>query len=353
MKKLKLLIKVFILFKKINYFNFFKFYDKKSKNIIWVNQSFPRETLSYLSGNSVINDLAIINSFLTQNIKFSILIGAKIGSTNNKKIFYSINRNFDFFQLTNNSSVIRNVIREVEKQGNVLFPSYDDLLYWENKDYMHQQFDDLNISSPLTEVFFLNNTSFVSKLNIKFPLILKELNSSGSRGLYHVLNSNELKILVIKLRNSGIDKVLIQEFLDIRKDLRVILVNSKIESFYWRINKSKSWKPTSTGFGSVADFSSFPNQWKEFIENSFKKLNISTGAFDIAWRDDDLSTPPLILEVSSSYMPNPILPKKNLELEYSEFKKTSFLKRNGYYQRYIDEVFRLKDLLIKFNMSKS
>ncbi|WP_264291210.1 hypothetical protein [Aliarcobacter butzleri] len=37
-----------------------------------------------------------------------------------------------------------------------------------------------------------------------------------------------------------------------------------------------------------------------------EKFNLDTGAFDIAWNNDDLNTEPYFLEVSPFYQPNPI-----------------------------------------------
>ena len=70
-------------------------------------------------------------------------------------------------------------------------------------------------------------------------------------------------------------KLILQRLLNMRRDLRVILVGNEIILHYWRINLSDEWKPTSTGFGSQVDFENFPENWRSWIIDSFNKLKIS------------------------------------------------------------------------------
>ena len=55
------------------------------------------------------------------------------------------------------------------------------------------------------------------------------------------------------------NKIIVQELLNIRKDLRVIVIGNEIFLHYWRINLGGEWRPTSTGFGSKVDFINYPN----------------------------------------------------------------------------------------------
>jgi hypothetical protein len=142
------------------------------------------------------------------------------------------------------------------------------------------------------------------------------------------LNISELK-----------EGVLIQDLIEMRRDLRVILVGEEIVLHYWRINKDKDWKPTSTGFGSVVDFDNFPKHWKSHIIETFKKLNLKTGAFDITWQNDDLANTPLYLEVSPAYMPNP----RNFikDEPYSKF-KSALRYSSSYESAYVNIVNTIK-----------
>ena len=75
----------------------------------------------------------------------------------------------------------------------------------------------------------------------------------------------------------------------------------------------------------------------QFLE----KLNLDTGAFDIAWNNDDLNTEPYFLEVSPFYQPNPI-PKFDLnKLNYGDW-KNSFSIKNNYNKEVIDLIFKIQ-----------
>jgi len=121
--------------------------------------------------------------------------------------------------------------------------------------------------------------------------------------------------------------------------LRVILVGAEVILFYWRINNAKEWRPTSASFGSDVDFVFFPEQWREHIVDTFLKLNLSTGAFDITWHNDDLATEPVYLEVSPVYEPNPKIELKGKP--YASYKK-KFSPFNEYYEKYVEVVFEIK-----------
>ena len=114
------------------------------------------------------------------------------------------------------------------------------------------------------------------------------------KGVYKIENASQLEKLNFKN-----DIYIFQKLLNIRRDLRVTIVGDEIVHFYWRINNSKDWRPTSTGHGSSVDFVNFPEKWRNFIINEFKKLDLVTGALDIAWENDDLNNEPLILRSQS------------------------------------------------------
>ncbi|HCW05853.1 MAG TPA: hypothetical protein DGG95_00615, partial [Cytophagales bacterium] len=106
-----------------------------------------------------------------------------------------------------------------------------------------------------------------------------------------------------------------------------------------------------TSHGSGVDFESFPEQWREFIIDQFKRLNLTTGAFDIAWRNDDLSTQPLILEVSPNYQPNPKVDLSKMKYTYGEYKK-KLLFKNSYDNKFVDIVFDLTQEQINFILNR-
>ena len=140
-----------------------------------------------------------------------------------------------------------------------------------------------------------------------------------------LINSSEnFETLKSKLTEGKV--FIFQKLINMRKDLRVIIIGNEIVLHYWRLNNEKEWKPTSTSFGSSVDFISFPENHRLKIINDFKKLEILSGAFDICWENDDVNSDPIYLEVSSFYQANPDPSRFDYNIPYgktySDWKKT-------------------------------
>ncbi len=328
------------LFKKTN----FKGISNDDNDIIvWA----PIFSWKYFIRDRILIDFAHIN-YLSQNgIKFKLCVKKNIGLYHFKKIFIAYDFEENLFSFKDYTKQLYFIICQLEQQNNLVFPSSKEYLYWENKQYMHEMFDKLNVSQPNTRIV---NSLFDLNFNkLKFPFLVKEVHSCQSNGIFKIENINHLTQLEQKLKN---DCFLIQELLNIRRDLRVTLVGNEVVHFYWRINNNSEWRPTATGNGSSVDFINFPTQWKEFIITEFSKLNLLTGAFDVAWQNDDLSTKPLILEVSPTYQLNPItFDIKHLN-KYGRYKKYSIIGANNYLVEYIDQTFKVVDKAMKIRLNQ-
>tara|TARA_B110000027_G_C16113957_1_gene299230 strand:+ start:1888 stop:2997 length:1110 start_codon:yes stop_codon:yes gene_type:complete len=246
-----------------------------------------------------------------------------IGKFTNKNIIF-FNANFyNVFSFSNYVNAHINISDSLESQNNHIFPNSHEIRLWENKSYMHEFFKKKLIRTPDTKIYDVND--FNSNLvDIKYPLLLKEEHSCSALGVHKITSKKQLDLLISDNKFYSINKkIILQNLLNMRKDLRVILVGNEIVLNYWRINLSDEWKPTSTSYGSKVDFDNFPEQWRNWIIQNFAKLQLRTGAFDIAWENDDLSTEPYILEVSPFYQPNP-RPKSKDDLEnYGQWKKSA------------------------------
>lgn len=333
-------IRILIILVRINWFDFFKYYDRKSDLILWI----PQKKINYFIGDAILWDAATVFSFLNSRKKFRIFYGNKIGRLNGMKIFHTINRGLNIFSFSNYRDIYKHIACQLESQGNLLYPSMEEINYWENKAYMHTQFLRLDVSEPKTKLF---SFSELDKLrNLKFPYLIKEEHAFSANGVHKIDDEKSLEnLLESSLFKSRNDVIIVQELINMRKDLRVILVGGEIVHFYWRINKSDKWKPTSTSFGSEVDFSNFPENWRDFIISTFSKFNITTGAFDITWQNDDINSVPLFLEISPVYQPNPKIEMKGKN--YSYYKK-SFSPFNLYDSEFIDLIFRIKKKQIDY-----
>ncbi len=327
------------LFKKTN----FKGISNDDNDIIvWA----PIFSWKYFVRDRILIDFAHINFLSRNKIKFKIVLRKNIGKYHNKKIFIAYDFEENLFSFKDYTKQLYFIICQLEKQNNLVSPCSNEYLYWENKKYMHEMFDKMNVSQPETRI--VNSFSELDINKLQFPFLVKEVHSCQSNGIFKIENVNHLLQLKHKLEN---DCFLIQELLNIRRDLRVTLVGNEIVHFYWRINNSSEWKPTATGNGSSVDFINFPTQWKEFIIAEFLKLNLVTGAFDVAWQNDDLSTKPLILEVSPTYQLNPItFDLKHLN-KYGKYKKYSIIGTNNYLDAYIDQTFKVVDKIMKIRLN--
>jgi glutathione synthase/RimK-type ligase-like ATP-grasp enzyme len=330
---------------KIKWVEVIKNYNSSSDNVIWIKTNPLLNFFSYLKCNDLLTDCALIDAIAQTKISYRIVTSSKIGQSINKKVFYNISETCNFYNLSNYSNSLFFVTNELEKQGNKLFPKSSEVNLWENKGYMQEKFVTSNISHPKTIILGRNYSSNDIE-NIEYPILVKEVHSAGSRGVKKVNTEVELKEKIAVAFGKGHSTVLLQHLVNMRKDLRVIVMDNKIILYYWRVNPTKEWKPTATSFGNTTEFGNFPEQWEHFFIESLKKLNIPTGAFDIAWENDDINTTPLVLEVSPSYQPNPEIPIQYKDIPFKNYKKKLFIK-NAYHKEYVDIVFKIKLDLVK------
>lgn len=299
-------------------------HDRSSDTVVWIHHRYPATWLHWLlREDTILKDLALVVGLAKAGVPFRIVTGRRIEDVRGATILWSIHpynpdRNPDY------AAGMLESARRIEGRGNVLLPSADEAQWWENKVFMHQQFDELGVPSPRTVV-----DRPAEELSLRcadgtelgFPLLVKEPHSQGSAGLHKVDSPEQLRRLRADLRAGGEEELLLQELVDMGRDLRVTMVGDRIVHHYFRINTTDEWQPTSTRRGSRVDFETFPEQWRDRIVEVFRSTGMRTGAFDICWQGDDLDTPPLFLEVSPAYTPNPPPPASFADRPYYEFKK--------------------------------
>lgn len=345
-KSLKKIQTIYFCFKKIDWRKVYKLYNKDAEVILWY---YPRYRKNFFT-QSIERDFAFINAFVEQNLPFRIYFGKKIGKFSNKKIFYSVTKFYDGNEFKNYAMILHHISKQLEEQSNIVYPTSHETLLWENKLHMHTQFESLKINQPKT--VFITPETELSKIPLDYPFLIKEPHSSSSMGLYKVNSLEEINDVINKKNPfSRNNALLAQKIIDMRKDVRVILVGDKILLYYWRINLADEWKPTATGYGSKVDFEFFPKKWEDYIINQFKKLDITTGGFDVTWDNDDLETEPYFLEISPFYQPNPKADMTNLNYTYGEYKK-KFKLNNSWEKIFVDVVFELQSETVSYFLRK-
>ncbi|MBE9601661.1 RimK family alpha-L-glutamate ligase [Pedobacter sp. MC2016-24] len=334
-KVLKRLVRITKIISLINWLQFWKQYDSTSKILLWI----PSLSFRYLGTDAFIWDMATISGLLSRSENFCIFFGKGIGKYHDKKIFFSMSSVYNIYKFDDYTSILSHITRQLEFQNNVIFPKSNEARLWENKAYMHHVFNRADVHTPKTKI--IHNLNELVDDPFEFPFLIKAEHSCASEGLYKVSDWVDIVALADKpdFKNQNA-QIVVQELINMRRDLRVILVDEEIVLHYWRINLEKDWRPTSTSYGSQVDFVSFPDQWTKHILKTFRSLNMTTGAFDIAWENDDLNTVPLYLEVSPFYQPNPNI---DVGKQAYAFYKQKFRLFRSWDAKYVAEVFRIKD----------
>jgi len=320
--------------------------DVKSSNVVIIYPCYPRKWRPYFISDAFANDVALLNAVAANLDSFKIKRGTLgMREVSNCRVFLNMNSLFNVHGFRNYAVVLKDFLCQLERQSNQVFPSSHEAEFWENKVFMHRKFEKLGIKSPETLIFDLDSRE-MDQPNFPYPFLIKEVHSAGSLGVHKVADKGQFLTLInsteIRKKNRH---VLVQRLLRMDRDLRVIIVGDEIVVYYWRINKSSEWKPTSTKHGSGVDFEFFPEEWREHIVTEYKKLGIRTGAFDVVWEDNDYTNPPYFLEVSPSYQPNP-LPPENLKTSYGKY-KSSFGFTDGWDSRFIKLIQYTKDKLVR------
>lgn len=294
-------------------------HDRKAELVVWIHHASPKPWWKYLlRGDFILKDAGLVAALTDAKIPFRVVTGGKVEQLRGETIVYSI---FEYNPRSNldYSAGLVEALRVIEARGNTLYPSADEAEWWENKVFMHRRFDELQVHCPATVLDRVADDLHVEKFD--FPLLVKEPHSQGSAGVHKVDSAEALRRLRAEFRSQGEPEVLIQELLDMRRDLRVTMVGNRIVHHYFRINTTEEWQPTSTRRGSLVDFETFPEQWRDHIVEVFGRLGMRTGAFDICWQGDDLDTEPIFLEVSPAYTPNPPPSAPFSDQPYYAFKK--------------------------------
>ncbi|HKY14507.1 MAG TPA: hypothetical protein VJM33_06245 [Microthrixaceae bacterium] len=299
--------------------NVWRAHDRSASVVVWIHHRYPVGWPTYvLREDTLVKDVALVTALAEAGVRFRFVTGTAIDELRDATVVYSIH-NYNPDRIPNYSESLMKTLRAAEARGNTMLPSGDEAEYWENKVFMHRRFDELGVHAPRTIV--LRRGEDVPAGLPAFPLLVKEPHSSGSAGVHRVADADELAAARARHEAAGEDELLIQELVDMRRDMRVTLVDDEIVHHYFRINTSDEWQPTSTRRGSVVDFETFPEEWRGHIVETFARLGLRTGAFDVCWAGDDLTTEPYYLEVSPAYTPNPPPAAAFRDRPYYEFKK--------------------------------
>lgn len=303
---------------KIGFYNLFKYYNKKSKNIVLFFPQNFKDYINYFMRAWILHDLSIIFYLVKSGKTFCFKTSRSFGKIRDKNVYYQFTYFTNIYNFEDHSNYSYYLLKKLEKNNCVLFPNSSEILYWENKIFMHREFERLNINCPKTTI--VDYKFDLNKINHKFPLLIKEPYSNHSRGIHFVKNIEELKSISKNIFSYS-NCFLVQDLVNMSRDSRTVVVNGEIVYHYWRSKKiSSTFRTTSTSNGSKLEFKEHLEKNKKIILDYTKKLGLSQAAYDITFENDNENNPPIVLEVSSSFLLNPIPKKEFLNLPYEIYK---------------------------------
>ncbi len=336
-------ILIFYLLKKFPFLLFFKKYKKKSNNVVWIFPQFPFGIIKYLGSAAIFQDMALVFSLLNELDDIRFIFGSKIGKLRKVNFFYSFTDKYNPFLFESNSRFLSKTISLLESQECRIYPKLNELMLWEDKEFMYEMFERFQIPFPKTKIInTLEDESFLLNAirDFNFPFLVKEHFNNHSKGIYYISEMSEFKAVLNKVKKKEVTTVAIQELIDNDSDFRIIVIGDKVLQTYKRDKcKSESWVTTSTSNGSIIDFSPLKKDLEEKFIQFTKFLNLSNAAFDASVINDEI----IVYEVSSSYLTNPEPPKKFINKPYIDFKK-SYL---DFAKSRVDIVFFLRHKWVK------
>lgn len=114
------------------------------------------------------------------------------------------------------------------------------------------------------------------EVTLDFPFIAKEARNSMGRGVHLIEDRRMLRDY------AAANQVLyMQEYLPIKKDLRVVYVGDRVVSAYWRVGREGSHL-NNVAQGGEIDMQDIPPQALTLVETLCRQLGINHAGFDVA-----------------------------------------------------------------------
>ncbi len=159
-----------------------------------------------------------------------------------------------------------------------IFPSINSFHLGHDKVEMTRAFQAIcPESTPNTLILGQTETAMEKVLDeFSFPFVAKDIRNSMGLGVYLVENRKDF------MNYYNTNQVLyIQEYLPIKKDLRLVLVGEKVVAAYWRKAAEGRFHNNVSSGGSVS-FENIPEEAVLLVEKFARKTGINHAGFDVA-----------------------------------------------------------------------
>lgn len=163
-----------------------------------------------------------------------------------------------------------------DSMGKKTFPSYHTYKYIQDKIKQTALFSLLNIPHPRTRVFYGNPKKKTIPDYFKFPFIGKVARGSCmGRGVYLITNHQDLSAYL-----EMTTPAYIQEYLQIDRDIRVVIIGNRVVHAYWRIASPGEFR-CNVAVGAKISFDAVPRQALELALYTANKCRWDDAGIDI------------------------------------------------------------------------
>lgn len=163
-----------------------------------------------------------------------------------------------------------------DTMGKRTFPNYHTYKYAQDKIKQTALFNLLEIPHPKTRVFYGNHQKSNILKHFGFPFVAKIPRGSAlGRGIYLIRNEAELAEYN---RLSG--PAYIQEYVEIDRDLRVVVIRGHPVHAYWRIAQRGEFR-TNVSQGATISFDNIPDRGVALAVNTARLCQLDDVGLDI------------------------------------------------------------------------
>jgi ribosomal protein S6--L-glutamate ligase len=165
-----------------------------------------------------------------------------------------------------------------DTMGKRTFPNYHTYKYTMDKIKQTALFNLLEISHPRTHVYYGNYQKSKILNHFQFPFVGKIPRGSAlGRGIYLIRNEAELAAY-----NQLSRAAYIQEYLEIDRDLRVVLIQGRIIHAYWRIASPGEFR-SNVSQGATISFDNIPEDGLAFAQKTARLCQLDDVGLDICF----------------------------------------------------------------------
>jgi ribosomal protein S6--L-glutamate ligase len=159
-----------------------------------------------------------------------------------------------------------------------IFPSISSFYIGHDKVEMTRTFQAVcPQNTPVTQILAHTDTAVEQILDaFYFPFVAKEIRNSMGQGVFLIETRKDF------LDYAGNNSVLyVQEYLDIRRDLRLVLVGNQVVTGYWR-QAAPGQFHNNVSRGGAVSFENIPEGAVHLVESFAGETGIDHAGFDVA-----------------------------------------------------------------------